>query len=104
MALKKNSLAAALKGSTGTSSPTSAPANILPAAPAVADDGRTPSRIGKVQIAAFFDPEVSEQLKIMAVLERSTMQLLLAEALNDLFIKRGKPAIADVTDNRRRKV
>lgn len=104
MTPKKNALLAALKGSAGTSSPTSAPANILPTTSTSIDDGRTPARIGKVQIAAFFAPEVSDQLKMLAVTERTTVQLLLAEALNDLFLKRGKPAIADTMDKRRRKV
>ncbi len=53
-----------------------------------------PSRQGKKAIAGHFDPAVSKQLKQLALEEDTTVQALLAEALNDLFEKYDKKAIA----------
>ena len=53
-----------------------------------------PSRAGMVVVAAHFPPEVQTQLKIMAAEERTTVQVLLGEALDLLFAKRRKPQIA----------
>ena len=53
-----------------------------------------PSREGKKAITGFFDPAISRQLKQIALEEDSNIQALLREALNDLFIKRGKSPIA----------
>jgi hypothetical protein len=55
---------------------------------------RTPGREGKKAIVGFFPPQVSKQLKQIAVDEDTSIQDLMAEALNDLFLKRSKPAIA----------
>ena len=52
------------------------------------------SRAGKRQIAAYFPAAVKKQLKLLTVENDSTVQGLLAEALNDLFAKYGKPEIA----------
>jgi hypothetical protein len=41
-----------------------------------------------------FPKDVRDQLKILAVEKSTTMHNLLAEALNDLFAKYGKPEIA----------
>jgi len=53
-----------------------------------------PARIGKKQLAGFFDPAVNRQLKQIALDEESTVQALLAEGINEVFAKRGKPPIA----------
>jgi hypothetical protein len=53
-----------------------------------------PSRTGTVTITAHLPKEVRDQLKIMAVERTMTMNALLAEALNDLFVKYGRPRIA----------
>jgi hypothetical protein len=55
---------------------------------------RPPSRQGKKAVAGHFDPAVSRQLREIALIEDSSVQELLKEALNDLFVKRGKPPIA----------
>ena len=55
---------------------------------------RPPSRQGKKTVAGHFDPAVSRQLRQIALAEESSVQELLKEALNDLFVKRGKPPIA----------
>ena len=53
-----------------------------------------PSRVGKKPITGFFEPEVSRQLKLLALNNDVTVQALITEAINDLFIKHGKSAIA----------
>ena len=53
-----------------------------------------PSRAGKKPITGFFDPEVSKQIKKVALDKDRTMQELLQEALNDLFRKYDLPPIA----------
>lgn len=53
-----------------------------------------PSRQGKKAITGHFDPAVSRQLKQIAVENDSTVQALLAEALNGLFEKYGRSPIA----------
>lgn len=53
-----------------------------------------PSRAGKRQVAAYFPMPVQKQLKLLTVENDTTVQNLLAEALNDLFAKYGKPEIA----------
>lgn len=51
-------------------------------------------RLGKKVIAGHFDPAVSKQLKQIALDQDTTVQNLLAEALNDLFEKYTKRQIA----------
>jgi hypothetical protein len=61
-----------------------------PAAPSTVP----PSRVGKKPVTAFFDPEVSRQIKKLGLDQDKTMQDLLQEALNDLFRKYDLPPIA----------
>ncbi|MCE2403268.1 hypothetical protein J4G08_20625 [Candidatus Poribacteria bacterium] len=49
------------------------------------------SRAGKKLIAGHFDPDVHRQLKQLSVNANTSIQDLLAEALNDLFQKHGLP-------------
>jgi len=53
-----------------------------------------PSREGKSNVTGYFPPAVKRQLRILAADRDTTIQDLLAEALNDLFAKHGKPEIA----------
>jgi hypothetical protein len=53
-----------------------------------------PAREGKRVIAGFFDPAASKQLRRIALDEDSSIQELLREALNALFVKRGLPPLA----------
>ena len=62
---------------------------------ATAPANRQPGRIGKVSVTGYFAPEVRRQLRRLAADADTTIQALLAEALNDLFAKRGAPEIAD---------
>lgn len=53
-----------------------------------------PSRRGKKVVSGYFDTEVSKQLKLLCVENDTSLQALLTEALNDLFVKHGKSPIA----------
>ena len=55
---------------------------------------RAKARDGKKAISGFYDPAVSKQLRGIGVEEDKTVQALLGEALNLLFEKYGKDAIA----------
>ena len=45
------------------------------------------SRVGKVQIQGYFPVATRRRLKLLAVTSGRTMEELLAEALDDLFVK-----------------
>jgi hypothetical protein len=47
-----------------------------------------PSRVGKKFVGGFFDPLVAKELKLLAVKEDTTIQLLVVEAINMLFKRR----------------
>jgi len=53
------------------------------------------------QIAAHYPEDVAWQLRGLAVERKTTVQNLMAEALNDLFAKHGKPEVAPVERERR---
>jgi hypothetical protein len=52
-----------------------------------------PSREGRRLIAGHFEPKVAKQLKLLAAEEETTVQALLEEALNLLFVKKGRGTI-----------
>lgn len=72
--------------------PPAPPREPNPSAPAT----RSRSRKGQTLIGGFFDPEVHRQLRVMAAEQGTTQQALIAEALNILFAKSGKPEIASL--------
>jgi hypothetical protein len=53
-----------------------------------------PSRTGRQQLSGHFPPEVIKAMKLLAIHQGTTVQSLLAQALNDLFAKHGLPRIA----------
>ncbi|WP_367615627.1 ribbon-helix-helix domain-containing protein [Pseudoroseomonas ludipueritiae] len=55
-----------------------------------------PSRDGCRFMGGHFSPEVLKQMKLLAVEEGTTTQALLDEALNLLFVKKGKGRIIGV--------
>jgi hypothetical protein len=59
------------------------------------------TRMGTKQIAAHFPEDVAWQLRGLAVERKTTVQNLMAEALNDLFAKHGKPEVAPIERERR---
>ncbi len=93
---KKPSLSAALQEATRPAAPEPAPAAAVPGLSHSATPRQPvpPSRQGKKTVSAHFDPAVSRLLRQIALEEDSSVQDLLREAINDLFAKRGKPAIA----------
>ena len=54
---------------------------------------QAPSRTGKRLIGGHFPPEVAKHLKILAAEEETSIQALLEEALDLLFVKKGKGPI-----------
>jgi hypothetical protein len=60
----------------------------------VARAGSTGSRSGRVLVGGHFASEVQRALRILAAEEGTTVQALLAEGINTVFAKRGKPEIA----------
>ena len=100
MSTKKPSLSAALHAASGKNAPPAVVAAALAAEPlqiVVADkkpQAVPPSRAGKKIVSGHFDPAVTRQLKQLALDRESTVQNLLAEALNDLFAKHGRQSIA----------
>jgi hypothetical protein len=61
---------------------------------AVARAGGVGSRSGRVLVGGHFASEVQRALRITAAEEGTTVQALLAEGINTVFAKRGKPEIA----------
>lgn len=49
-----------------------------------------PSRDGRRFLGGHFDPKVVRQMKLIAVEEDTTMQALLEEAVDLLFLKKGR--------------
>lgn len=58
------------------------------------NDKVPPSRRGKRHISGYFEPEVLRQVKIICAEEDKTVNQVLADALNSLFVNRGKAPIA----------
>lgn len=74
--------------------PTEPVAATLPAtAPIPKEPERKPTRSGTVLIGGHFPPQVKQQLRILAAEENTTSQALIEEALDLLFVKKGKAAI-----------
>ena len=69
-----------------------------PAPPAESAAARAVSgaRQGLVQIAGHFEPGVRQQLALISAQQSRTQLDLLAEALNDLFVKYNQSAVARV--------
>src|SRR2546428_4000692 len=57
-----------------------------------------PGRSQKSNVTGYFPPAVKKQLRILAAEHDTTIQALLAEAMNDLFAKYGKPKIAPIDE------
>jgi hypothetical protein len=94
MSKPQNSLQAVLERQAAQTTPPPAPPARKPAAKRPAETTPPkffrPSREGKRLIAGHFDPKKAKQLKILAAEEDTTVQALLDEALDLLFIKKGR--------------
>ena len=87
---KGNALQAVLDRAKAGGDPAPAPAT---PAEAPAARGAQGSRRGTKLIGGHFPPEVSTQLRILAAEGGTTVQSLLAEALDDLFVKKGRTRV-----------
>ena len=102
--MARNSLQSVLDRQAIAPPPAPEPAPRRPAPPkrAVARDDATPgkfhrpSRDGQKLIAGHFAPKVAKQLKLLAVEEDTTVQALLEQALDLLFVKKGKERVSGV--------
>ena len=96
-ALPRNSLQAVLDRQAATPAaeePVVPPKKSAPAQPEPkAEKFFRPSREGRKLIAGHFPPKTAKQLKILAAEEETTVQALLEEALELLFVKKGRGAI-----------
>ena len=57
-----------------------------------------PGRASKSNVTGYFPQAVKKQLRLLAAERDTTIQRLLAEALNGLFAANGKPEIAPLDD------
>lgn len=93
-----------------------APATLAPVPATTSDSGSQiePPRSGPAyrtaqtrsdtrQVSGHFKVEVSQTLKLIAVEQDRDIQEILAEALNMVFERYGKPTRAEVTSGRRKK-
>lgn len=78
-------------------------ANAAPAAapqdqaPKAAPKFHRPSRDNRRFVGGHFAPAVGKQLRMIAVEDETTVQALLEEALDLLFVKKGRQKIADLS-------
>jgi hypothetical protein len=87
-----NALQAVLDRQAAVPEPPAAPAP----GPAVFNAHSRPSRSGKRLIGGHFPPNVAKHLKILAAEEGTSVQALLEEALDLLFVKKGRGHIERV--------
>jgi hypothetical protein len=96
---KRPDLRQALKPRTeAPAAPQPAPQQDNISAPVAKSPHFRPSREGKANVTGYFPPAVKKQLRILAADRETTIQDLLAEALNDLFAKHGKPEIVPLAE------
>jgi hypothetical protein len=91
---KRPSLTAALNEASGKTQSEAKAEPESGKSPTVTTSFIPPSRQGKKAITGHFDPAVSRQLKQIALDNGTSIQALLAEAMNDLFIKHKRNPIA----------
>ena len=70
------------------------PGPLVAGTPATESPHARPSRKGVKHVGGYFEPQVSKQLRQIALDEDSSVQDLLAEALDMLFHSRQRPTIA----------
>jgi hypothetical protein len=90
---KKPNLAAALHEASGKKLAVAVAAPPAEATPSTPTE-KPSSRMGKKIVAGHFDLAAVRQFKMLAMDKDCSMQVLLTEALNDLFVKYGRTPIA----------
>ncbi len=98
MSARPNSLQAVLERQAAAAAPPQAPAppsasTAGPPEPAKPEKFYRPSRDGRRFLGGHFPPHVVRQMKMLAAEEDTTTQALLEEALDLLFVKKGKGKI-----------
>lgn len=98
MSAPRNALQAVLdrQAATPPTLPQASAARVADEAPARTGKFNRPSREGLRLIAGHFDPKVAKQLKLLAAEEDTTIQALLEEAVDLLFLKKGKGRMVSV--------
>lgn len=97
----KNSLQAVMDRQTKQAANTEQPPSVVPTrepgeGPASRAKFSRPVREGRKFIGGHFTPEVAKQLRLIAAEEGTTTQALLEDALELLFIKKGKGSLQRV--------
>jgi hypothetical protein len=62
--------------------------------PARSVSGQPPSRVGKKGVTFYLEPDAMRQLRMISLEEDMTLQALMIEAANMLFLSRDKAGIA----------
>lgn len=60
-----------------------------------ASGSEQPSRAGKRSVGGHFEPKVAQAIRVLAAQKDTTVQVILAQALNDFFQKNGLERLAD---------
>lgn len=94
-----NKLKAAMQGMAGAAvapieAAVSAPMVVVPKPKARRTTPIAPSRRGKRNVSAYIEATAAKQLRLLAVDQETSTQALLEEALNDLFRKYNRSAVA----------
>ncbi len=96
-----------LKALAGSGSSPESPAPLTPAPPlplpAEPRARIAATRLSSRQVSGHFKPEVAQALRMLAAEQDREQQELLAEALNMLFERYGKPTRAEVLGTRRKR-
>ena len=96
MSTRPNSLQAVLERQATTVAPPQEPAPLptAPPQPAKPEKFYRPSREGRRFLGGHFPPHVVRQMKMLAAEEDTTVQALLEEAIDLLFMKKGRGKIS----------
>ena len=96
MTTRPSSLQAVLERQATAVAPSqeSAPLPTAPPQPAKSEKFYRPSRAGRRFLGGHFPPPVVRQMKMLAAEEDTTVQALLEEAIDLLFVKKGRGKIS----------
>ena len=94
--MKTNSLQAVLAREASLQEPELKVLDLEPLLESKAEKFYRPSREGRRFLGGHFDPKVVRQMKMLAAEEDTTTQRLLEEALDMLFVKKGRGRIIGV--------
>lgn len=91
--MKTNSLQAVLAREASLQEPELKVPDLEPPSESKAEKFYRPSRDGRRFLGGHFDPKVVRQMKMLAAEEDTTTQRLLEEALDMLFVRKGRGRI-----------